>query len=112
MGSDAEEALQQNITSLMNFSERIGLKRFLKINQLWQQVKSSKFHHFCLRVSTAWKVSKYEVFSGPYFSAFGLNSEREKCPNTEFFLVRIFRMEFGHFSRSDQVDYMIKIFEK
>ena len=58
------------------------------------------------------KLSKYGVFSGPYFSAFGLNTEREKCPNKEFFLVRIFRMEFGHFSRSDQVDYMIKIFEK
>ena len=25
---------------------------------------------------TAWKVSKYGVFSGPYFPAFGLNSER------------------------------------
>ena len=25
---------------------------------------------------TAWKVSKYGVFSGPYFSAFGLNTER------------------------------------
>ena len=27
-------------------------------------------------LSTAWKVSKYAVFSGPYFSAFGLNTER------------------------------------
>ena len=36
--------------------------------------------------STAWKVSKYGVFSGPYFPTFGLNTERyEKCPNTEFF---------------------------
>ena len=26
--------------------------------------------------STAWKVSKYGVFSGPYFPAFGLNTER------------------------------------
>ena len=25
---------------------------------------------------TAWKVSKYRVFSGPYFPAFGLNTER------------------------------------
>ena len=25
---------------------------------------------------TAWEVSKYEVFSGPYFPAFGLNTER------------------------------------
>ena len=26
---------------------------------------------------TAWKVSKYGVFSGPYFTAFGLNTERD-----------------------------------
>ena len=26
--------------------------------------------------NTAWKVSKYGVFSGPYFPAFGLNTER------------------------------------
>ena len=25
---------------------------------------------------TAWKVSKYGVFSGPYFRAFGMSSER------------------------------------
>ena len=38
---------------------------------------------------TARKVSKYGVFSGPYFPTFGLNTERyEKCPNTEFFLNR------------------------
>ena len=79
-------------------------------------------------INTAWKPSKYGVFSGPYFPVFGLNTEiypndqqcmkivqiwrffwfvlpcirieygdllkwstlREKCPNTEFFLVRIF----------------------
>ena len=27
-------------------------------------------------IYTAWKVSKYGVFSGPYFPAFGLNTER------------------------------------
>ena len=27
------------------------------------------------RPSTAWKVSKYEIFSGPYFPAFGLSTE-------------------------------------
>ena len=26
-------------------------------------------------LSTAWKVSEYEVFSGPYFPVFGLNAE-------------------------------------
>ena len=38
-------------------------------------------------VSTAWKVSKYGGFSGPYFAAFGLNTERYELspvfsPNT------------------------------
>ena len=28
---------------------------------------------------TAWKVSKYRVFSGPYFPAFGLNTERYRA---------------------------------
>ena len=28
------------------------------------------------QVFTAWKVSKYGVFSGPYFPAFGLNAEK------------------------------------
>ena len=28
------------------------------------------------KANTAWKVPKYGVFSGPYFLAFGLNTER------------------------------------
>ena len=29
----------------------------------------------CFKQSTAWKVSKYKVFSGPYLSVFKLNTE-------------------------------------
>ena len=32
--------------------------------------------NFRRKCSTAWKVSKYGVFSGPYFPALGLNTER------------------------------------
>ena len=32
---------------------------------------------------TAWKVTKYGVFSSPYFPAFGLNMERSFGLNTE-----------------------------
>ena len=32
-------------------------------------------------IFTAWKVSKYRVFSGPYFPTFGLNMERYFSPN-------------------------------
>ena len=52
----------------------------------------------------AWKVSKYGVFSGPYFPAFGLNTERygvplrikSKCGKIRFRK----NSAFGHFSRS------------
>ena len=37
--------------------------------------------------STTWKVSKYGVFSSPYFPAFGLNMDQKNSV-------------FGHFSRS------------
>ena len=29
-----------------------------------------------MKITTAWKVSKYGVFSGQYYPAFGLNTER------------------------------------
>ena len=53
---------------------------------------------------TAWKVSKYGVFSGPYFPAFGLNTERysislriqSKCGKIRTRKNSV----FGHFSRS------------
>ena len=39
--------------------------------------------------NTAWKVSKYGVFSGPYFPVFGLNKEilygPEKTPHLDTF---------------------------
>ena len=58
-----------------------------------------------LKTFTAWKVSKYGVFSGPYFPAFVLNTER-------YFVSLRIQSEcgkiwtrknsiFGHFSRSD-----------
>ena len=40
---------------------------------------------------TAWKVSQYGVFSGPYFPAFGLNKERYGV--------------LGHFSRSGRLHF-------
>ena len=54
--------------------------------------------------STAWKVSKYGVFSGPYFPTFGLNTERygvslriqSKCGKRRTRENSV----FGHFSRS------------
>ena len=53
---------------------------------------------------TAWTVSKYRVFSGPYFPAFGLNTERYSVSlriQSECGKIRTRKNSvFGHFSRS------------
>ena len=55
--------------------------------------------------TTAWKVSKYGVKSGPYFPAFGLNTERYSvslCIQSEYKKIRTRNNSvFGHFSCSD-----------
>ena len=54
---------------------------------------------------TAWKVSNYGLFSGPYFPAFGLNTERYSVSlhiQSECGKIRTRKNSvFGHFSRSD-----------
>ena len=54
---------------------------------------------------TARKVFKYGVISGPYFPAFGLNTERYEasvCIQSEYGKIRTRNNSvFGHFSRSD-----------
>ena len=54
--------------------------------------------------TTAWNVSKYRVFSGPYFPAFWLNSERYEVSlriQCECGKMRTRKTSvFGHFSRS------------
>ena len=56
---------------------------------------------------TAWKVSKYGVFSGPYFPAFGLNTEIYSVNlriQSEYRKIRTRKTSvFGHFSRSVEV---------
>ena len=54
--------------------------------------------------STAWKVSKYGVFSGPYFAVFGLNTEINGVNiriQSEYGKIRTRNNSvFGHFSHS------------
>ena len=50
----------------------------------------------------AWKVSKYRVFPGPYFLAFGLNTERYKSVQIRSFFWSVFsdiRIEYSKISR-------------
>ena len=45
---------------------------------------------------TAWKVSKYGVFSGPYFPVFGLNTKKygpEKTPYSDTFYAVVISAE-------------------
>ena len=63
------------------------------------------FFHFHYPIYyTAWKVSKYGVFSGPYFPAFGLNTERYEvslCIQFECEKIRTRKNSvFRHFSCS------------
>ena len=57
------------------------------------------------KIRTAWKLSKYGVFSGPYFRPFGLDTERYEVSlrmQSECAKIRIRKnSEFGQFSRSD-----------
>ena len=55
------------------------------------------------RFHTAWKVSKYGVFSGPYFPVFGLNTEYSVNLHVQSEYRNIWTRKnsvFGHFSRS------------
>ena len=58
----------------------------------------------------AWKASKYGVISGPYFSTFGLNTERYFVSlriQSECGKIRTRNNSvFGHFSRSDSLSLL------
>ena len=57
------------------------------------------------KARAAWKVSKYGVISGPYFPAFGLNTERYEVPLRIQFECGKIRTRnhyvFGHFPHSE-----------
>ena len=61
---------------------------------------------------TVRKVSRYGVFSGPYFPAFGLNTERSSVSlriQSECGKIRTRKNSvFGHFSRSDSFSSWIR----
>ena len=65
--------------SFENFSKNSGFSAWDRI-LLNKEIIISRITFFT-EVVTAWKVSKYGVFSGPYFPAFGLNTEYIFSPN-------------------------------
>ena len=68
-------------------------------------LNTTLIHYKLYKPSTAWKVSKYGVISGPYFHAFRLNTERYEVSHriqSESVKIRTRNYPvFGHFSGSD-----------
>ena len=61
-----------------------------------------------IRWSTTWKVSKYGVFSGPYFPVLGLNTEIYGVNLRIYRKIRTRKYSVsGHFSRSGGIWYYI-----
>ena len=64
--------------------------------------------------TTAWKVSKYGVFPGPYFPLFGLNMDLYSVNlriQSEYRKMRTRKnSELGHFSRSEQAVNIVLCF--
>ena len=73
-------------------------------NNKLNKIPSSKSGMRVSKMLTAWKVSKRGVFSGPYFPAFGPNTEGygvSLCIQSECGKIRTGKNSvFGHFSRS------------
>ena len=91
---------QLHVTSTTLDTEVINLTHIFWL--ILSDFQNEPFTH--AKKTTAWKVSKYGVFSAPYFPAFGTNTERysvslrihSKCgeiPTRQ-------NSVFGHFSRS------------
>ena len=61
------------------------------LRNIWNFGLYAVLLYFIIVCSTAWKVSKYEAFSGPYFPVF--NPKTGKCDPEKNSI-------FGHFSRN------------
>ena len=91
------------------FSEKGAIKNLARIQRKTPLPVSFLICCICLRflnnyLNTGWKVSKYEVFSGPHFSVFGLNTEIYGVISIQSKYGRIRTKEnsvLGHFSRCE-----------
>ena len=84
---------------------------FTKISSMRELVESRVTVNY-----TAWKVSKYRVFSGPYFLTFGQNTERYSVSlriQSECEKIRTIKNSgIGHFSRSVRILYEKEYFTR
>ena len=62
-------------------------------------------------------MSKYEVFSGPYFPAFGLNTDQKKNPHLDIFHVvaitkNIFALALSESPENLGLEHLMMLIEK
>ena len=90
---------QTKSKSLMDLNANMGLINF---DKKYKYIKMPRRQ--LLYINNAWKLSKYGVFSRPYFPAFGLNTDRYEASiriQPEFRKIRIRKYSVsGHYSRS------------
>ena len=68
------------------------------------------YYHWRFEIPIGWKVSNYGVFSGLYFPAFGLNTERHVRIQSKCGKIRTRKNSvLGHFSRSEQFRKIRKV---
>ena len=91
--------------SRQNFWRLFSLEGCLGYSFNWNKRNESGKNLPKSIIITTWKESKYRVFSGPYFPAFRLNTERE-CGKIRTRK----KCVFGHFSRSVFIPFEIWLF--
>ena len=68
--------LKQCCKRIKTKSQKILRTNCMDVELTWENQPGGALRISVKRALIAWKVSKYRVFSGPYFPAFGLNPER------------------------------------
>ena len=98
--------------SLLNLYTKVAHKGLPQSILIWQTMMVSTI---CIFLLWGWgctvrKVSKYGVFSGPHFPAFGLNTERYEVTlhiQSEYGKIRTKKYYiFGHFSHNGWFEFL------
>ena len=112
----------KNLALTKNLNEKICMHVLLLLS-FWNSFLNEKTIYFSVKlhfkmsstylfvcVSTAWKLYKYGVFSGPYFTVFWLNTEIYRLNlriQSKYGKIQTRKNSvFGHFSRSKRQSYL------
>ena len=107
--------LHRYFSSFLNWTSGTILRKASSIKDPIFLVLSSRFSSNIQIMDTVWNVSKYGVFCGPYFPAFGLNTERYFVSlriQSECGKIRTRKNSvFGHFLHSAYTYVLAKILQ-